>query len=129
MDRLTFQFLICSSKVRLFLTFSSIVFSCSFKINIDFYGKKKKNKKSRKHCLFLDNRLYIFAIKLEEYILIFLDSTKLKIVWRKITFSKRCASIILWSFSQYDWNASFKKCCYFFTNNILWETCIYRPKT
>ena len=33
--------------------------------------------------------------------LIFLDSTKLKIIWIKITtFFKRCVSIILWSFSS-----------------------------
>ena len=45
--------------------------------------------------------------------MIFLDSTKLKIVWTKITtFFKRRVSIILWSFSN-AWNASFEKCCYF----------------
>ena len=35
-----------------------------------------------------------------KFYIIFLDSTKLKIVWKKITFLKRRVSIIIWSFSS-----------------------------
>ena len=46
----------------------------------------------------------------------FLRAQNLKL-YEKITFIKRRVSTILWSFSSYNWNVSFKK-CYFLPNNL-----------
>ena len=46
------------------------------------------------------NMFQVINKKPEELSKIFLNSIKIKIVWKKITFFKRRVSIILWSFSS-----------------------------